>query len=379
MHVPQQAIAQGITPDPTRAVALWLWCVAGLVFAIVLVGGATRLTESGLSIVEWKPVMGVVPPLGETDWQAEFAKYRTIPQYEQLNRGMSLDEFKTIYWWEWAHRLLGRLIGAAFLLPFLCFLCLRWIDRRLGLALAGIFALGAVQGAVGWWMVSSGLAERVTVSQYRLAFHLTLACMIYVALAWTADRTWFASDSMRALRPSAPRRLRWSAGALLGLMILQIYLGALVAGLRAGLIYNTWPLIDGSFVPSGANLFFDQPLWRNFFENTLTVQFDHRMMAYGLCALALVHAVDARREGRGPLATSAGFVAAALLAQAGIGIVTLIRGVPIEMALLHQAMALVALTGATLHAARALSMPPSDRLAERLPDGNAHSEIRDVA
>ena len=364
-----------------RAIGLWLWCVAGLVFAMVLVGGATRLTESGLSIVEWKPVTGAVPPLGAADWQAEFEKYQTIPQYDRLNRGMSLDEFKTIYWWEWGHRLLGRLILAAFLLPFLWFLWHRSIDRWLGLALAGIFALGAVQGAVGWWMVVSGLTERVSVSQYRLAFHLTLACVIYVALVWAADRTFaFAfggagGDGRHAPQGSTPtregyplgspqgggerkygRRLRWSACALLGLVVAQIYLGALVAGLRAGLIYNTWPLIDGSLIPSAANLFFDQPLWRNFFENALTVQFDHRMMAYGLCVLALAHALDAYCAGRGePLATGAGFVAVALLAQAGIGIMTLVRGVPIEIALMHQAVALVVLTGATLHAARTLS------------------------
>jgi len=327
--------------------------VASLVFAMVLVGGATRLTESGLSIVEWKPVTGAVPPLGEADWQAEFAKYKTIPQYERLIRGMSLDEFKTIYWWEWGHRLLGRLIGAAFLLPFLWFLWRRSFDRRTGFALAGIFALGAVQGAVGWWMVASGLTERVSVSQYRLAFHLTLACMIYVALVWTADRTLLASAARAARRIMVPRRLRWSAGALLVLAIVQIYLGALVAGLRAGLIFNTWPLIDGSFIPRTADLFFAHPLWRNFFENTLTVQFDHRMVAYGLCALALIHAVYARRHGRDKrLATGAGFVAVAVLAQAGIGIMTLIRGVPIELALLHQAVALAVLTAATLHAAR---------------------------
>ncbi|HWN48594.1 MAG TPA: COX15/CtaA family protein [Xanthobacteraceae bacterium] len=380
MHLPHQGPTQAKTPDAARAVGLWLWCVAGLVFAMVLVGGATRLTESGLSIVEWKPLTGVIPPLGETDWQAEFAKYKTIPQYERLNRGMSLNEFKTIYWWEWGHRLLGRLIGAAFLLPFLWFLWRGSIDRRLGLALAGIFALGAVQGAVGWWMVASGLAERVSVSQYRLAFHLTLACMIYVALAWTADRTLFANVSTLTARSTVPRRLRWSACALPVLVIVQIYLGALVAGLRAGLIYNTWPLIDGSLIPSAANLFFDQPLWRNFFENTLTVQFDHRMVAYGLCVLALIHAVDAHRRGRGePLATGAGFVAAALLAQAGIGIMTLTHGVPIEIALLHQAMALVTLTGATLHAARVLSIPQFDRFARIRPDGNARSEMRDVA
>jgi len=338
-----------------RAVGVWLWCMAGLVFAIVLVGGATRLTESGLSIVEWKPVTGVIPPLGEADWRAEFAKYKTIPQYERLNRGMSLDEFKTIYWWEWGHRLLARIICVAFLLPFLWFLWKRSFDRRTGVALAGIFSLGALQGAVGWWMVASGLTERVSVSQYRLAFHLTLACVIYGALVWTADRTLFAAAAREAGR-NVPRRLRWSACGLVMLAIAQIYLGALMAGLRAGLIYNTWPLIDGSLIPPSADLFFDHPLWRNFFENTLTVQFDHRMVAYALCALALFHAADARRHRRGePVATSAGFVAVALLAQATIGIMALIGGVPIELALSHQAMALVVLTAATLHAARTLS------------------------
>jgi cytochrome c oxidase assembly protein subunit 15 len=371
-------------PAPaSRAIGVWLGCVALLVFAMVLVGGATRLTESGLSIVEWKPVTGAVPPLGEAAWQAEFAKYKTIPQYERLNRGMSLDEFKTIYWWEWGHRLLGRIIGAAFLVPFLWFLWKRSFDRRTGFALAGIFALGAVQGAVGWWMVASGLTERVSVSQYRLAFHLTLACMIYVALVWTADRApapyppRLAGEDREgaAARRVVPRRLRWSACALLVLAIVQIYLGALVAGLRAGLIFNTWPLIDGSFIPRTADLFFAHPLWRNFFENTLTVQFDHRMVAYGLCALALIHAADARLHGRDKrLATGAGFVAVAVLAQAGIGIMTLIRGVPIELALLHQAVALVVLTAATLHAACTVGRSAgSAGVSPALSGGAAHA------
>src|SRR5580704_18008324 len=221
-----------------RLVGLWMRLVAVLVFAMVVVGGATRLTESGLSIVEWQPIAGVVPPLGEADWQAAFEKYKAIPQYERLNRGMSLDDFKTIYWWEWGHRLLGRIVGAAFLLPFLWFLWRGFVDRRLPLALGSIFALGAVQGAVGWWMVASELTERVSVSQYRLAFHLTLACMIYVALLWTADRTSspypipFAGEGREGAAASAarrimvPLRLRWSAGALLVLAIVQIYLGA---------------------------------------------------------------------------------------------------------------------------------------------------------
>jgi cytochrome c oxidase assembly protein subunit 15 len=329
-----------------------------------------------LSITEWKPVTGMIPPLGESDWQAEFAKYKTIPQYEKLNAGMSLDEFKAIYWWEWGHRLLGRLIGVVFLLPFLWFLWRRAIDRRLGAALAGIFALGAVQGAVGWWMVASGLTERVSVSQYRLAFHLTLACIIYVALAWTADRT-VAGHAVPAAACAVPRRLRWTAGAVLGLIIAQIYLGALVAGLHAGLIYDTWPLIDGSFIPSAANLFFDQPLWRNFFENALTVQFDHRVIAYALVVLALAHAIDAHRSAA-HLAAGATVVAAALVTQAIIGIGTLTGGVPLALALLHQATALVALTAATLHARRALSLPQLKRFAREPHAMDWRIDVRDT-
>lgn len=333
-----------------RAVGVWLWCVAALVFAMVLVGGATRLTESGLSIVEWKPVTGVVPPLSTGDWQSEFDKYKTIPQYQQLNRGMSLDEFKAIYWWEWGHRLLGRITGAAFLLPFLWFLWRRAFDRRTGLALGGIFALGAVQGAVGWWMVSSGLTQGVRVSHYRLAFHLTLACMIYAALVFAADRLLAAPGPK--LTVGLGRLRRWCAGALPLVALAQIYLGALVAGLHAGLVYNTWPLINGRFIPASADLFFDHPAWRNLFENHLTVQFEHRMTAYALLALALFHAFDIRRLGPGPLATTAGFVAVAVLAQAGLGILTLVSSVPLHLAITHQAMALVVLTAATLHAAR---------------------------
>jgi cytochrome c oxidase assembly protein subunit 15 len=356
------------TPPPAdrtrvRFIRPWIGCLAALVFAMVVVGGATRLTQSGLSIVEWKPVTGVVPPLSQADWQAEFDKYKTIPQYRRVNSGMSLDEFKTIFWWEWSHRLLGRLIGVAFLLPFLWFSWRGWVDRRLGVALAGIFTLGAVQGAVGWWMVASGLTERVVVSQYRLAFHLTLACLIYAALVWTADR-------VAAPKPVAtPRRIGLGATVLLVLVVAQIYLGALVAGLHAGLIYNTWPLIDGSLVPSPSSLLFDQPAWRNFFENPLTVQFDHRMVAYALVALALLHLADVSRtvESRA-LRTGAVVLAVVICAQALIGIVTLVAAAPIALAMLHQAMALVVLTAATLHASRATIMPASSP-ARRLASG----------
>jgi len=346
--------------DARGLIRLWIACLAALVFAMVVVGGATRLTQSGLSIVEWKPVTGVVPPLSQAQWQVEFDKYKTIPQYQRVNRGMSLDEFKTIFWWEWSHRLLGRLLGAVFLLPFLFFLWRGLIDRRLAGALLGIFALGAVQGAVGWWMVSSGLTERVVVSQYRLAFHLTLACLIYAALVVTADRY-----SGRPPQTPVPRRIGVTAAGLVVLVIAQIYLGALVAGLHAGLIYNTWPLIDGALVPTG--LLFDPPAWRNFFENPLTVQFDHRMIAYGLFAVALLHAVDVWRtfEGR-TLRIGAAVLAAVVCAQAALGIATLLMAAPLALAMLHQAMALVVLTAATLHASHAVALPaliPAPQLA----------------
>ena len=336
----------------TRAIRLWLYAVAALVLAMVLVGGATRLTESGLSITEWKPVMGTLPPLGESGWQAEFEKYQAIPQYRALNAGMSLAQFKTIYWWEWAHRLLGRLIGMAFLLPFLWFLWRGWVEPALRAPLWFIFGLGALQGAVGWWMVASGLADRVEVSQYRLATHLVLACVIYAALIWTAQRlnerrplpTPFAEEDR------AGARLRFTAMGLLVLLLAQMYLGALVAGLRAGYIYNTWPLIDGALVPRG--LFFDSPLWRNFFENALTVQFDHRMLAYAIFILALWHALDvARTVKSGPARPGAFVLAASVVLQVALGVATLLLQVPLAVALAHQALAMLVLTAAAVHAA----------------------------
>jgi cytochrome c oxidase assembly protein subunit 15 len=336
-----------------NAIRLWLYAVAALVLAMVLVGGATRLTESGLSITEWQPVMGTLPPLSDAQWQAEFGKYQAIPQYHALNQGMSLDAFKTIYWWEWTHRQIGRLIGAVFLLPLLWFLWRGWIGPGLRGRLWFIFGLGALQGAVGWWMVASGLADRVEVSQYRLATHLVLACAIYVAIIWTAQRL-----GERPAMP-VPARLRISAAGLLVLVLAQIYLGALVAGLRAGYVYNTWPLIDGTFVPDSARLFLDTPLWRNFFENTLTAQFDHRMLAYTIFVCAVLHAFDVARTARSSwVVISAAVFAAAVTLQAALGILTLLERVPITLALMHQAMAMLVLTVATTHAAL---------LAERAP------------
>jgi heme a synthase len=340
-----------------RAIRLWLFAVAALVLGMVLVGGATRLTESGLSITEWKPVMGVIPPLGEAQWQAEFEKYQAIPQYNALNRGMNLGAFKTIFWWEWTHRLLGRVIGAAFLLPFMWFLWRGWITPGLRARLWFIFGLGALQGAVGWWMVASGLADRIEVSQYRLAAHLVLACLIYVAIIWTVLRV---PDRPIALLPA---RIRVAAIALLVLVLLQIYLGALVAGLRAGLIYNTWPLIDGVFVPDASHLFFSTPMWRNFFENALTVQFDHRMVAYAVWLLSAAHVADALWTGRrGGVLVRALLLFAAVTIQAALGIATLLQQAPLALALSHQAMAMVVLTVAA-HAALTIHHVPRSATA----------------
>jgi cytochrome c oxidase assembly protein subunit 15 len=326
-----------------RAVQLWLFAVAALMVVTLVVGGATRLTESGLSIVEWKPVTGVLPPRSQEAWQVEFDKYKEIPQYRELNRGMALEAFKTIYWWEWSHRMLARLVGVAFLAPFLFFLWRGWIEPRLKLRLWLLFGGGALLGVVGWWMVSSGLAGRVSVSQYRLGFHLTLACAIYAAILWTAlrlsERT---AEHVRA-------RLRLTAHGLALATILQIYLGALVAGLDAGLSFNTWPLIDGAFVPSAERLWFEKPAWRNLFENALTVQFNHRMFAYALWLAAVLHAINARNGAAWPGALA---LAVIMTIQAAIGIATLLYQAPISLALLHQAMAIVVLTIAVVHAVR---------------------------
>jgi len=340
--------------DQGRAVRFWLYAVAALVLAMVLVGGATRLTESGLSITEWRPVMGTLPPLNEAQWQNEFEKYQAIPQYRELNNGMSLAAFKTIYWWEWTHRIIGRTIGFVFLLPFLWFLWHGWIPPGRRGPLWTIFGLGALQGAVGWWMVASGLADRVEVSQYRLAAHLLLACLIYVAVVWTARR-WASEQSpprhlARTADISQRSFVRSGAIGLLILVLIQIYLGALVAGLRAGHAYNTWPLIDGALVPQSSQLFFDVPLWRNFFENPLTVQFDHRLLAYTIWVLAVWQTFNvARVTKKGPVLTGAVLVPIAVTLQAALGIWAVLTVVPPALALMHQAMAMATLTLTVIH------------------------------
>jgi heme a synthase len=340
------ALTPAQSASDLRALRWWLVSVAALIALMVLVGGATRLTESGLSIVEWKPLTGALPPLNQAEWERAFEAYKTIPQYQALNAGMSLSDFKTIFWWEWSHRLLGRVIGMVYLLPFLWFLWRGAVKAELGRRLWLIFGLGALQGAVGWWMVASGLSERIEVSQYRLATHLVLALLIYAAIVWTLRRL--------SERPPlvASARLRITSAVLVVLTFVQLYLGALVAGLRAGLVYNTWPQIDGAFIPSAARLWFETPWWRNLFDNTLTVQFEHRMTAYLLFVLAALHAFDALRARTGNAASGALWLLAAITLQATLGILTLLNQVPITLALAHQAVAIVVLTLAVMQAER---------------------------
>ena len=297
----------------------WLYGVCFLILVMVVVGGATRLTESGLSITEWKPIHGVIPPLTEAEWQEELEKYRQIPEYQLINKGMSLDEFKFIFWWEWGHRLLGRVIGVAFFVPLVVFWASGRIEPWLKPRLVVGLAIGGLQGFVGWWMVASGLVERTDVSQYRLATHLTLAFIIFAYLFWIARRLapYGAppADTRSALLP-----VGW---VFTGLLFLQLFFGGLVAGLNAGFTYNTWPLMDGQMITSG--LLMQSPVWLNFFENVLTVQFQHRMVAYllGAAAVYLVWrtctVTDAKR-----IRLPAFHLAAFVFLQMVFGIVTLL-------------------------------------------------------
>ena len=309
-------------------VRFWLVLTAALIFAMVMVGGATRLTESGLSITQWKPVTGVIPPLNLADWQAEFARYREIPQFAKLNSDMTLEGFKTIFWWEWSHRLLARVLGLVFIVPALGF----WATGRLK-GLGGRVALAtgllALEPLVGWWMVASGLSERTEVAQERLALHLLIAAAVFGTLIYAA-----VGMGRRKAAPGA-RRFVAPAHGLAALVFLQLGAGALVAGLRAGLIYNTWPLMDGRLIPGGVFANAGAIL-----DDVTTAQFDHRILAYLVVASALALALSARRQG-GALARRAAIVAGAAVLQAALGIVTLVWVVPLHAALAHQAFALI--------------------------------------
>jgi heme a synthase len=342
------AQADGVQADALAGVRRWLWFVTALVVMMVLVGGATRLTGSGLSITEWRPLMGALPPMSDADWQAEFAKYRAIPQYELMNKGMSLSAFKVIFWWEWGHRQLGRFVGLAYMLPLLWFMIRGTVRGKLAIWLLAVGALGGFQAAIGWVMVASGLKPGMTaVAPVKLALHLTVACLILTCLVWTA----------RALRPAVanPPTVNAigsrSAALIVALLLFQIALGALVAGSKAGLTYNTWPLMDGMLVPGLSKLFVMSPGMTNFVENPTLVQFNHRMSAYLLLGLAVWHALRLRKaEHHG--ARGAMHIAAALTFQAGIGIATLLLNVPLWAALMHQVFAALILIVTVMHAER---------------------------
>ena len=319
--------------DAMRAVRVWLYVLAALVVVMVAVGGATRLTGSGLSITEWRPVTGAIPPLSEAAWAAEFERYKQIPQYELLNRGMTLPEFKRIYAWEWGHRQLGRLIGLVFFLPLAWFWWRGLVSRRLALTLAAIGMLGAMQAGVGWIMVASGLEPGMTaVAPVKLAVHLVLASLILAAVVWVA-----AGLRLHVL-PSGR-----TPGVLVALVMVQIALGGLVAGSKAGLTYNSWPLMDGAFVPASDILFSTSPLIENFVDNLALVQLNHRLMAYLVVAVALWHAAATRTPG-------ALAVGAMALAQAALGVVTLVLAVPLWAGLSHQLLAMLLLVTAVAHA-----------------------------
>lgn len=326
-------------PPSSRAIAWWLVVCAAMIFIMVVIGGATRLTESGLSMVEWKPLT-MMPPLNDAQWQAEFAAYRTSPEYKLKNAGMSLASFKTIYWFEFTHRLWGRLIGFAFALPLLWFVWKGAVDRPLFLKLGGLFVLGGLQGALGWFMVASGLVDRPDVSQYRLAAHLTLAFTVYGLIVWVALDL-FAQGQREAPATLDPMSRRLALLLPFFAMVV-IGAGAFVAGINAGLIYNSFPLMDGRVIPEG--LYAMQPWFMSAFEDATTVQFNHRILAITLVVLVVVAWWRGRRTAVGRTRVVLNAMLATAVAQAALGISTLVLQVPLGLALAHQAGALVFFT-----------------------------------
>ncbi len=329
-----------------RPVRAWLWTCAAMIFAMVVIGGVTRLTESGLSITEWRPVTGTIPPLGQAEWEAEFAKYQRIPEFREKNASMTLDEFKTIFWWEYVHRLWGRLIGLAFALPLAWFAISGRVRGSLLARLCGLLALGGLQGAVGWWMVASGLVDRTDVSPYRLATHLGLALVIFALVLRLAMQL---GDPRPARAHGAPAIL---GRATLGAVALTILAGAFVAGTDAGFTYNTFPLMDGRFFPAGYGD--HAPWWTNLFENVAAVQFNHRWIAVATMALAFAYVGTIHAGGFDARARRlASWLGAAIATQVALGITTLLLAVPVALGAAHQAGAVVVLSLAlaTHHAA----------------------------
>lgn len=331
------------SPRP-GAISNWLLSVAFLVLVMVIVGGITRLTESGLSIAHWKPISGTLPPLSHQQWMAEFDAYRTTTEFQTVNHAMGLAQFKQIFFWEYVHRLLGRLIGVAFALPLLWFMWRRAIPRGFGIRLAGILALGGLQGAIGWWMVVSGLVGRTDVSHVRLAVHLLTALLIFAALIWTALDLRALARNSRA----RPARLTLVAAVALLLLYIQIALGAFTAGLRAGYAFSSWPKMGDEWFPSATPML--SPAWRNLIDNPIVVQFEHRWFAFVVAAALGVLAMRAAKQGG---RASARAVAGLLVLQILLGISTLMSGVDIGIAVAHQGVATL-LLGASIGAAHAL-------------------------
>lgn len=324
-----------------KKIALWLYVMCGLVALMVTVGGATRLTDSGLSITQWDLIIGTLPPMGEEGWMEEFEKYRQIPEYERVNKGMSLEEFKFIYWWEWGHRNLGRFIGLAFLFPLGFFIARGYVkETALKLKLIGTFLLICAQGALGWYMVSSGLVDRVDVSQYRLAAHLGLAVILFGMMLWMALRLDNPPDQSLA-DEGGRKRFQIVTMALGAAVFLQVILGAFVAGLRAGKAYTTWPLMNGEFFPSG--YFIGKADFLHAFETMAAVQFNHRMGAYALLIFAVLYWRHMAKAGE-TFRKRAGLVFMAVFFQGLLGIWTVVTAVPISLGLLHQLGALVVLS-----------------------------------
>ncbi len=326
----------GAVVDRTRPgqLSVWMFVMAGLVFVILVVGGTTRLTESGLSIVKWDPVTGVVPPLTNADWQAKFDAYQATPEFQLVNQGMDLGEFKAIFLWEYLHRLLGRVLGLAMAVPFAWFLWRRAIPRGYGWRLGGLVALVGLQGVIGWWMVASGLVDRPDVAHQRLALHLTTALVLQCALIWTA-LDFRALAERRDPVEGRPHRWFWP---FLVLLFVQITLGAFVAGLDAGHMYTTWPTMQGEWTPEA--LTYMRPLWTNTVDNPVAVQFLHRWLAVVVAVYAVVAAVRLHRAGAG---LRAGALGAAVLLQFVLGVLTLVNSVPIPLGVAHQAGAVVLL------------------------------------
>lgn len=327
----------GAAYDPL--LARWLFVVAAMVFGAVVIGGLTRLTESGLSITDWRPLTGWLPPFGENAWRAVFERYKQIPEYRELNAGMSLAEFKGIFWLEYVHRLWGRMIGLVFALPFAWFLVTKRIDRQVFPILVGLFLLGGVQGGIGWYMVQSGLAERLDVSQYRLALHLGVALLIYVLTLRTAF--WLRRGrAAPSVNHAGWRQAFWLVLAVVGVTIVS---GAFVAGLNAGLTYNTFPMMDGQLVPDF--IYTMSPAWLSMFEDIATVQFNHRLLAIVSLALVFALLIASLRPGVAPAIRFATILsAAAATAQAVLGIATLLSVVRIELAVVHQSGAVILIT-----------------------------------